>query len=793
MTNELAEVFNLKNEAEEKQLWDTIGASVNDIFEFVNIVTNPLYESKKEKQDKLLQYALTESIECYATMKKYFDRLDEGCTSASAISVPAGKVSNKPIRRKSVEEGIFSKKKEEKVEPKVILRNGNWSVIEDDGKVYISDGFIMYDDAKKCEKVAPKNILEKFLSLQANPIYEAQIIDFEDNGNFTVKDEELSQKAVEKSKNKGVSKEDIKNRLEQNKAWDKKFAKSPIEKKGWSAINEDVDVRPVTNQLLELLDQGIIDAEQLSKDLMGYMSEDDVADFANYHDIFDVDDIDSKYDVRKATNKMHELFDEGSLDADYIARNLLLYLSEDDVADFARTNDYLLDDEDEEISDDEEITEEDKINEVQGWCWDLLDKRPNNKFQDCTYEDADKIVQQYEKEGGTFSRIGEFVYIDNEELLTKIAQKILNDLDESVKKSRNKGISKDELSEEKEYPGLGLYASFNDMPSSFWKQEFERVSNSKDFDRDFVEYCRHKYEQALKKEKKNIKECEVYEGSMNYRMANIALNAGVPFNFDINGHKCAYGTNDRFGVLFVDGIQAKADNDVAMMETLKAIDKGEDISTLLEDVGFIDTPDIDNQTDVNDTPNPAEDEKKIEELKPAVGNDSKKVSFIDKNKNSTDTDIETDATLVGIDDTTDVKKAIVKDKNQKLKMVSLDKVSLQEGEEIASEEKIEEPVAVEEKLSKLEEEEQVVYDLIKSKGEIISDDLDILERLVADSLYKNGYIKIRLDKTGKTVDTLSPADKDIYDMSVIDLDKELDIRDINMLEKMGMIKKIFYI
>lgn len=634
MTNELAEVFNLKNEAEEKQLWDTIGASVNDIFEFVNIVTNPLYESKKEKQDKLLQYALTESIECYATMKKYFDRLEEGCTSASAISVPAGKVSNKPIRRKSVEEGIFSKKKEEKVEPKVILRNGNWSVIEDDDKIYISDGFIMYDDAKKCEKVAPKNILEKFLSLQANPIYEAQIIDFEDNGNFTVKDEELSQKAVEKSKNKGVSKEDIKNRLDQNKAWDKKFAKSPIEKKGWSAINEDVDVRPVTNQLLDLLDQGIIDAEQLSKDLMGYMSEDDVADFANYHDIFNVDDIDSKYDVRKATNKMHELFDEDSLDADYIARNLLLYLSEDYVADFARTNEYIVADEDE----------------------------------------------------------------DN-----------------------------------------------------------------------------------------------LYEGSANYRMANIALNAGVPFNFDINGHKCAYGTNDKFGVLFVDGIQAKADNDVAMMETLKAIDKGEDISTLLEDVGFIDTPDIDNQTDANDTPNPAEDEKKIEELKPAVGNDSKKVSFIDKNKNSTDTDIETDATLVGIDDTTDVKKAIVKDKNQKLKMVSLDKVSLQEGEEVASEEKIEEPVAVEEKLSKLEEEEQVVYDLIKSKGEIISDDLDVLERLVADSLYKNGYIKIRLDKTGKTVDTLSPADKDIYDMSVIDLDKDLDIRDINMLEKMGMIKKIFYI
>ena len=63
---------------------------------------------------------------------------------------------------------------------------------------------------------------------------------------------------------------------------------------------------------------------------------------------------------------------------------------------------------------------------------------------------------------------------------------------------RNAGV---QLDEEKEYPGLGLYKEFNDMPSSFWKHEFESASKSKDFNREWVEYCRHKYEEAVKKEK----------------------------------------------------------------------------------------------------------------------------------------------------------------------------------------------------------------------------------------------------------------------------------------------------
>jgi hypothetical protein len=41
------------------------------------------------------------------------------------------------------------------------------------------------------------------------------------------------------------------------------------------------DPRKVTNQLLDMLDSGQIDASKLAKDLLGYMSEYDVADFAH--------------------------------------------------------------------------------------------------------------------------------------------------------------------------------------------------------------------------------------------------------------------------------------------------------------------------------------------------------------------------------------------------------------------------------------------------------------------------------------------------------------------------------
>jgi len=39
-------------------------------------------------------------------------------------------------------------------------------------------------------------------------------------------------------------------------------------------------VRECTNELIELLDEGVIDAEQLAINLLGWLSEDEVKEFA---------------------------------------------------------------------------------------------------------------------------------------------------------------------------------------------------------------------------------------------------------------------------------------------------------------------------------------------------------------------------------------------------------------------------------------------------------------------------------------------------------------------------------
>ncbi len=42
--------------------------------------------------------------------------------------------------------------------------------------------------------------------------------------------------------------------------------------------------RPVTSELLDLADQGVIDWETLARDALGWMSEDEVAEFARRND-----------------------------------------------------------------------------------------------------------------------------------------------------------------------------------------------------------------------------------------------------------------------------------------------------------------------------------------------------------------------------------------------------------------------------------------------------------------------------------------------------------------------------
>jgi hypothetical protein len=51
--------------------------------------------------------------------------------------------------------------------------------------------------------------------------------------------------------------------------------------------------------------------------------------------------------MRKQTTKLLEMMDEGLINADTIAEMCLAYMSEDDVADMMRSNDILDDEEDE--------------------------------------------------------------------------------------------------------------------------------------------------------------------------------------------------------------------------------------------------------------------------------------------------------------------------------------------------------------------------------------------------------------------------------------------------------------
>ena len=51
----------------------------------------------------------------------------------------------------------------------------------------------------------------------------------------------------------------------------------------WSAQHAR-DSRRVTSELLDLVEQGVIDRDNLIRDLLGWMSESDVAEFARRND-----------------------------------------------------------------------------------------------------------------------------------------------------------------------------------------------------------------------------------------------------------------------------------------------------------------------------------------------------------------------------------------------------------------------------------------------------------------------------------------------------------------------------
>ena len=53
-------------------------------------------------------------------------------------------------------------------------------------------------------------------------------------------------------------------------------------------------------------------------------------------------------DVRQATDKILEMVEEGMLDKDTVIMSCLKYMSEDDVADMAHSNEFFINEEDDE-------------------------------------------------------------------------------------------------------------------------------------------------------------------------------------------------------------------------------------------------------------------------------------------------------------------------------------------------------------------------------------------------------------------------------------------------------------
>ena len=56
-------------------------------------------------------------------------------------------------------------------------------------------------------------------------------------------------------------------------------------------------------------------------------------------------------DVRQATDKILEMVEEGILDKDMVIMSCLKYMSEDDVADMAHSNEFFINEEDEDEED----------------------------------------------------------------------------------------------------------------------------------------------------------------------------------------------------------------------------------------------------------------------------------------------------------------------------------------------------------------------------------------------------------------------------------------------------------
>lgn len=129
-------------------------------------------------------------------------------------------------------------------------------------------------------------------------------------------------------------------------------------------LKEYIDVRANTNKLIEMAEEQIISWQSIAEASLMYMSETDVADMARlYNWVEDNEDEDeAPYSVRKVTNEVTELAEDGVISWESIVRAALRFMSEYDVTNMASMYSWIEDDEDDDLY--ESFNEKDILNQI---------------------------------------------------------------------------------------------------------------------------------------------------------------------------------------------------------------------------------------------------------------------------------------------------------------------------------------------------------------------------------------------------------------------------------------------
>lgn len=77
---------------------------------------------------------------------------------------------------------------------------------------------------------------------------------------------------------------------------------------------EDVDPRPNETKMLNMIDDGIVDTKELSKELLAWLSDDDIKRFMEVYEY--TDDLDESKKCKKGKKTIKEAFDEDDLELD---------------------------------------------------------------------------------------------------------------------------------------------------------------------------------------------------------------------------------------------------------------------------------------------------------------------------------------------------------------------------------------------------------------------------------------------------------------------------------------------